>query len=494
MTDTTNIARAPEEHPPALGAGRLADLMAARFGVPVEAADIATLAKNSALTASGAYKGWPLYPVADALALDAELVGAVVTERRAWVEASLPRDEAAQRIGWHWRDIERLGLDGRLTVGQSGRYPVAELDRLAVDGAGERWVTAQEAADELEIRPIDFRYVEAAGWVGPVSSYERPVGTSRSVTVQLYLLADVWAVRERTDIDWESVRGLAKGAPSPLREYAVLGPSRAEAVRAFAQQLADEHQVTVWAWCSPYSGEWELDWERPESAPAEAEVRRALGENPRTARYAQDIVLGPRWGALTREARRLLEPGVAVVLDTETTSLSGQVIELAVVDVHSGQTLLDTLVAATEPVTEGARRVHGITDEDLVDAKPWEKVLPRLRKVTRGKIICAYNADFDRGRILGDCERAGRKPRHLEPWDSWHCLMDAYASWMGSNRWLRLGGTHRALGDCASAREVLTKISQGRGTQFSPARVGSSVPAMAVPLQPRGGDRQAAAD
>ncbi|MEF9901979.1 hypothetical protein [Streptomyces sp. P9-A2] len=55
--------------------------------------------------------------------------------------------------------------------------------------------------------------------------------------------------------------------PSPLREYAKLAPTRAAVVRAFAQGLADRHGVRVWAWNSPYSGCWELDWERIEDAP-----------------------------------------------------------------------------------------------------------------------------------------------------------------------------------------------------------------------------------
>ncbi|MFF4715211.1 hypothetical protein ACFY2V_28035 [Streptomyces eurythermus] len=44
---------------------------------------------------------------------------------------------------------------------------------------------------------------------------------------------------------------------------------------------------------------------------------------------------------------------------------------------------------------------------------------------------------------------------NLEPEDTWYCLMEAYAQWLGSRRWLRLGGSHRAVGDCESGRQVL---------------------------------------
>lgn len=62
--------------------------------------------------------------------------------------------------------------------------------------------------------------------------------------------------------DAAAATDLALGTPSPLREYARLAPTRAAVVKAFAQGLADRHGVMVWAWNSPYSGHWELDWER----------------------------------------------------------------------------------------------------------------------------------------------------------------------------------------------------------------------------------------
>ncbi|MGW3728856.1 3'-5' exonuclease [Streptomyces sp. NPDC000851] len=165
-------------------------------------------------------------------------------------------------------------------------------------------------------------------------------------------------------------------------------------------------------------------------------------------------------------ARELLVPDAAVILDTETTSLEGQTVEIAVIDAATGEKLMNTLVKPTEPISVRARWVHGITD-DVADARPFETILPRLRQVTKGKTICAYNASFDRGIVLGDISRAGRKPMHLEPRDSWFCLMEAYADWIGSHRWLRLGGSHRALGDCQAARNVLITMSKGRGFEFS---------------------------
>ncbi|MFF7139496.1 transposase [Streptomyces sp. NPDC008196] len=154
------------------------------------------------------------------------LVRGVVAGRIAWEEASVPRDAAAARIGWHRRDIVRMGEEGRITLGKGGRYLIADLEALAAEADGEQYITAQTAAEDvLEIRyPADWKYVEAAGWVRPVDTYEREVGRHRTVTVALYRLADVRAVRDMPGVDWEAVRGLPKGAVSPLREYAALAP------------------------------------------------------------------------------------------------------------------------------------------------------------------------------------------------------------------------------------------------------------------------------
>lgn len=95
--------------------------------------------------------------------------------------------------------------------------------------------------------------------------------------------------------------------------------------------------------------------------------------------------------------------------------------------------------------------------------------------------MCAYNAEFDRSVILGDVARARRKPLHLEPWSSWHCLMEMYAAWLGSNRWLRLGGGHRAAGDCEAARRVLIEMSTGMGSTFVPRPPGPGDPVTGPP-------------
>jgi hypothetical protein len=149
-------APASEENlPEALGTRRLASLMAERMDLLVTAEDVIQLVKaHQALKAVDEYKGWPMYSTADALALDVELVRRVVEERREWVKASLPRDAAAERIGWNWRDILRMGREGRITIGRFDRYLISDLDKLAADADGEQYITAQAAAELLDISGV----------------------------------------------------------------------------------------------------------------------------------------------------------------------------------------------------------------------------------------------------------------------------------------------------------------------------------------------------
>ncbi|MEU3399441.1 3'-5' exonuclease [Streptomyces filamentosus] len=479
MTDTAveatpqETAASEETLPEALGARRIAGLLAERLGAPVAADDVDQLVELKHLEIHDWYKKWPLYSTEDALALDPALVQRLVAERTAWLEGSITRDEAAARIGWHWRDIARMEKEGRVKAGRFGRYPAADIDRLPLEADGEQHITGQDAAAELEIRyPTDLRYVEAAGWLAPAATTEVPVGTSRYRTarVPLYRLADVRAVKDVPGVDWDAVRGLPKGAPSPLRAYAVKAPTRAAAVRAFAQALADRYAVMVWAWCSPYTGDWELDWERRDGAPAKKDVAAELAADPDAGAYAKEVVLCPPWGRITRRARALLEPGAAVIVDTETTDLYGRTVEVAVVDAATGKTLMNTLVQPEAPVTPGAYAVHGISDEDLAaaGARTFDRVLPRLRKVTRGKVICAYKQEFDRSVVTNDALRVGKRPMHLADPANWWCLMESYSTWLGTSRWQALGGSHRALGDCLAARDVLMEMAAGRGTAFTP--------------------------
>ncbi len=107
--------------------------------------------------------------------------------------------------------------------------------------------------------------------------------------------------------------------------------------------------------------------------------------------------------------------GAACIVDVETSGLDGSIIEIAVIDAATGDVLLDTLVDCSPVEIEpGAIEVHGLTAADLVGAPRWPEVFATLAAVTASRVVLAYNAKFDLGRVLHDCRREGGiDPAHL---------------------------------------------------------------------------------
>lgn len=177
-------------------------------------------------------------------------------------------------------------------------------------------------------------------------------------------------------------------------------------------------------------------------------------------------------------AREVLDDPATVFLDTETTGLFGFLVEIAITD-GQGQVLLDTLVDPRCEIEDGAAAVHGIGAADLVGAPTYAELAEQLWQVLRGRRVVIYNLVFDRDRILiNEVLRAaaalGPEPLNLEEryWEPlerasrWECAMQAYAAWWGdwddyhgSYTWQRLGGGHRALGDCHATRERLVTMA-----------------------------------
>lgn len=156
------------------------------------------------------------------------------------------------------------------------------------------------------------------------------------------------------------------------------------------------------------------------------------------------------------------------VLDTETTSLDGYVVELAIVD-RSGATLFNSLINPEHPVSPGAFAVHGISDAALATAPTlphvWDEVCTVL---SRFGMVLTYNADFDQSILEQSASRYGLAlPSELK----WRCLMKKYARYCGnwseyyqSYKWLPLYGGHRALDDALAALSVFRAMAHNAPT------------------------------
>ena len=106
-------------------------------------------------------------------------------------------------------------------------------------------------------------------------------------------------------------------------------------------------------------------------------------------------------------ATGLLQREDWAIVDLETTSLSGAIVEIAVVD-REGNTLFHSLVNPRMPMTEEARAVHGISEEEVAQAPTLPEVWHAFMQALEGRqVIVTYNTEFDKSILDGDVQRYG---------------------------------------------------------------------------------------
>lgn len=162
-------------------------------------------------------------------------------------------------------------------------------------------------------------------------------------------------------------------------------------------------------------------------------------------------------------ARDMLARDDVCILDTETTDLYGQVIELAIIDL-AGTVLYDGRIKPTVEISEGAQNVHGITMEMLADAPTFADEYERVKALMgQYRTVLIYNAQFDDAVLRVTCEAHNLPELEYES----ECLMEAYAvycqQWSDyhrSYRWQPLGGGHSALSDCRAALATLREMAK----------------------------------
>ncbi|MEV5348967.1 3'-5' exonuclease [Streptomyces achromogenes] len=455
------------------GAKRTAELLQEATGLELWTSDVEQLAERGLIEETGEWKGWTLYDPRVAAAPSPEVVAGlreIVEHRVTWYETSVTAEAAAGRLGMTPSEFEDAARAAGMTPGLFGRWALDGVERLAgvedPDVAGARMLGPDEAAAYMGIRRREFDYCVEAGWLAPVSHVKRTVWQGeyrryhKTVDVPLYRAADLDAVLRIEDVDWGAVRALKPRQVSPLRKFASQAPKRAAAVRSFVDRLRAEQGVVAWCRYARLDNRWIIDWEpREDGTPTADDVRGLVSGDAGLAPYAETVQLLGTVGRTVHWARKMLQPGAAVLVDTETHALYGSVMDIAVVDCATGATLLDTLVNPEVPVTEGAYEVHGISDEMVADAPTFDQVLPELLRVTAGRTVLAYNEEYDRKAIKEDCRRLGLSPGHLGKSATWGCVMEARSDWEGVRDWLPLGGRHRALGDTLAALDILRQLA-----------------------------------
>lgn len=161
-------------------------------------------------------------------------------------------------------------------------------------------------------------------------------------------------------------------------------------------------------------------------------------------------------------SKDILSDDNVVILDTETSDLDGECIEIAITD-NKGNTLLNQRIKPLGEIAQGAYRVHGISLGDLQNEPMFPQVYARIKQAIEGKRVVIYNSVFDCNILYDDCER-----HELEQLDiNDECAMNRFAEFVGdwsdyhgNYRWQPLaGGDHTALGDCLATLEVIKTMA-----------------------------------
>jgi DNA polymerase-3 subunit epsilon len=107
--------------------------------------------------------------------------------------------------------------------------------------------------------------------------------------------------------------------------------------------------------------------------------------------------------------RQLSEHYSLVAFDTETSgayAIESEVIELGAVKWKKGQVVdkFSVLLKPAKPLTEDNIRIHGITNEMLVDAAEMKNEILKFCEFIQGSILIAHHAPFDLGFVSIDIE------------------------------------------------------------------------------------------
>jgi flavodoxin len=162
-------------------------------------------------------------------------------------------------------------------------------------------------------------------------------------------------------------------------------------------------------------------------------------------------------------ARQILLRSDVLILDTETTDLDGEIIELAVIYLN-GETVINRRFNPISPISAGAQAVHGINAEIVANEPRFADCAAELLPIlANAGLVLIYNKAFDMARLRQTCKLHGVEMPSIKA----DCIMEWYAQFCGqwsdyhqSYKWQPLGGGHDALGDCKAALGVLREMAE----------------------------------
>jgi DNA polymerase-3 subunit epsilon len=164
----------------------------------------------------------------------------------------------------------------------------------------------------------------------------------------------------------------------------------------------------------------------------------------------------------------------ALVVDTETVGAGPtvEIVEIALGDA-GGRILFESLVRPSFNRLPPPSKHHRFGRGEFASAPDWAEVWPEVSRLIDGRLLVAYNANFDRRALAATCSRYRQESTER----GWRCAMPLVKAAMGMRKNPTLeaacarfgveGGNHRAGRDveatCRLLREVLARGAVGGG-------------------------------
>lgn len=167
-----------------------------------------------------------------------------------------------------------------------------------------------------------------------------------------------------------------------------------------------------------------------------------------------------------------------VIIDCETTDMSGKAepVQLTVLG-WNGQPLLNTLVKPGCKIHPDAFRVHGLSWDKVKHAPTFPQVMETFRRCVTGRIVIAYNLQFDRRIIRQTVEKYHLSPPGAAGYEcamlqfgrfwgtlkknskefKWHSLNDA-CEFMEIER----DAAHASLVDCQATLQLMQAMATAK--------------------------------